>query len=224
MDSNDRANLVLLKKMVRVLFYILAIAFIGGEVGCRKVAIRPSYEELRPLLNSERIERVFGSYGIEVLEREPIRVSNLYSYKDGKRVCRTLAIVTFFDSIPEELSVPYQEIKQGSSLGATLKKAGWKVEKRHEHFGEITAGDRFRELAALEADSNDKSYALHIYTLWVEKNGENHPFSNIAEMHHPQYLKLEDLKKIYATNLEGNLEADTVDQQMIAIAQSASRN
>jgi len=208
--------------MIRILSYTILIALCGCELACRKAEPLRDYEALRLLLNSERIERIFGSYGIEVLEKNPIRVSNLYSQESGVRVCRTLAIVIFSDSIPDELALAYQEITQGSSLGATLKKAGWTIEKRHQFFGEISAGNRFRELAHLDADENDGDYAIHLYALWAAKEDSRHHFSTIAEIHHPQYLTLKDLKEIYATDLRENLIADSVDLQLIGIAKEAS--
>ncbi len=205
-----------------LLLLLFQVALFTCGVGCRNTATAPQYEELRPLLNSERIERIFGSYGIEVLESEPIRVSNLYSQENGKQVCRTFAIVDFSDSIPETLSAPYREIRKGGSLGATLKNAGWEIEKRHEFFGEAKAGKRFRDLAQLESDAGDTRYAIHIYTLWAKRDEQRHPFSTIAEIHHPQYLELEDLKGIYETDLSCNLDADTSDLEMIATAQTVS--
>src|SRR5690606_34722880 len=50
----------------------------------------------RELLNSERIERRFGSYGIDVLQSDGrYRVSNLYSVHDGAKICRTFAVVAY---------------------------------------------------------------------------------------------------------------------------------
>ncbi len=205
-----------------LLLSLFPVAFMIGGVACRNIATPPQYEELRPLLNSERIERIFGSYGIEVLESEPIRVSNLYSQENERKICRTFAIVDFSDSIPEALSAPYREIREGGSLGATLKKAGWEIEKRHEFFGEATAGNRFRDLAHLKSDAADTRYALHIYTLWVKREEQRHPFSTIAEIHHPEYLDLKDLKSLYNSDLSGNLVSDTSDLEMITITQSVS--
>ncbi len=210
-------------KIARHLIYFLLFALLGGTSSCKRVSAPPSLDELRPLLNSERIERIFGSYGIEVLEREPYRVSNLYSQDNEKRICRTLAIVMFSDSIPEELSASYQEIQQGASLGATLKKMGWTVEKRHQYFGEIQVGKQFRELAGLGHESDETTSALHIYALWAAKGNARHLFSTIAEVHNPQYLSLVDLKEIYVSELEGNLDTDASDLKMIAIAESVSK-
>lgn len=45
-----------------------------GDAAC------PAHDQLRPLLNSERIQSCFGSYGVEVLEQQGnLRISSLYS-------------------------------------------------------------------------------------------------------------------------------------------------
>jgi hypothetical protein len=42
------------------------------------------------ILNSERIEQTFGSYGIDVIASDALlRVSNLYSRHDGEKITRT---------------------------------------------------------------------------------------------------------------------------------------
>jgi hypothetical protein len=44
----------------------------------------PAMDQLRPLLNSERIQRCFGSYGVEVIEQQGnLRISSLYSLAVG---------------------------------------------------------------------------------------------------------------------------------------------
>ena len=54
------------------------------------------------LLNSERIEKQFGSCGIAVLPGEAgLRRSSVFSVHGGEQVCRTYAIVQFAEQ-PEE--------------------------------------------------------------------------------------------------------------------------
>ncbi len=84
---------------------------------------RPSAVALRPLLNSERIERVFGSYGLEVLESDgQIRLSSLYSLEGRRRVCRTFAMVLFPAEIDPRIAAEQAEIAAGGSIGAVFKK------------------------------------------------------------------------------------------------------
>ena len=143
-------------------------------------------------LNSERIEAKFGSYGIEVLEHRPIRVSKLYSTHDGERICRTFAVVDFEKDIPDELQPELEKILGGASLGATLKKASWQITKDGLFLGSLKPGQRFLNLAGLKANWSGE-VAIRIYQLNVQKSGTTTPFATIAEVHHPDYLTQKDL-------------------------------
>lgn len=138
-----------------------------------------------PILNSERIEAKFGSYGIEVLEHAPLRVSMLYSTHGDAKICRTLAIVSFSEPVAEALQPAMTEIKAGASLGATLKDAGWKVGKQYLHIGTIPAGPRFVELAQID---RAQPLALSIYRLSASRPGATHEVATLVEIHHPDYI------------------------------------
>ena len=54
------------------------------------------------ILNSDRIEQRFGSYGIEVLASEAgLRRSNLFSYEGDTAICRTYAVVQFAEPLDD---------------------------------------------------------------------------------------------------------------------------
>ncbi len=146
-----------------------------------------------PRLNSERIEAKYGSYGLQVLERDPVRVSMLYSTHGQRKVCRTLALVQFADPGPASLANELVRIRAGLSLGATLKKAGWTISKKHFHLGSVPAGPRFQELAGIEGSPE---LAVAIYDLFVRKGEETHRVATIIEIHHPDYLGLADLQRL----------------------------
>lgn len=78
------------------------------------------------MLNSERIEATFGSYGVQADScSEALRVSHLFSRHGQRRVTRTLALVQFEQPVPEALREPHGVVvDQGSSLGATLQAHG----------------------------------------------------------------------------------------------------
>lgn len=98
-------------------------------------------ETLRPMLNSERIEHIFGSYGVDASMHNGVRVSNLYSLNAGGRVpvclmespdpcygksTRTLALVTFVAPVNPLLETAHHEVTaHGKSLGTTLQGQGW---------------------------------------------------------------------------------------------------
>ena len=64
---------------------LLAMGLLAGtEATAQSAAVA---EQPRELLNSERIEQQFGSYGIDVLESDAeMRVSNLYSLSGQQKI------------------------------------------------------------------------------------------------------------------------------------------
>lgn len=67
-----------LNKRLLLLTGWLLLAWMGSAWS--KAPACPAYEQLRPLLNSERIQACFGSYGVEVLVQQGnLRISSLYS-------------------------------------------------------------------------------------------------------------------------------------------------
>ena len=73
------------------------------------------------LLNSERIEKRFGNYGIEIIAQQgSVRRSSLYSTENSLRTCRTYAIVQFVDPDIIELAGQHQAILSGESIGTTI--------------------------------------------------------------------------------------------------------
>lgn len=150
-------------------------------------------------LNSERIERYFGSYSVQVLEESAeLRVSSLNSRELSGPVCRTLAVVRYAGQPrPPSLQMAHREILRGGSIGATLTAAGWRVEKTTRYLGELslTADDlRLRELMQINAED---SLALHIYDLHGVRDRQRVAYATIVEIHHPDYLSASDLARIY---------------------------
>jgi len=149
----------------------------------------------RELLNSERIEQVFGSYGIEVLSSTPtLRVSKLYSMQDGREICRTFAVVVYPREIDGAIAAEHSAILAGGSIGATFAAAGWRVSKVHQYFGELPSTAR---VEALMGNIEPSPLAVHVYALGVSKGAEEIQYANIVEVHHPDYLDLADLVELY---------------------------
>lgn len=173
-----------------------------------------------PLLNSERIEARFGSYGVSVLGQSGDRRDTcLYSDDAGIRTCRTLAIVLFEPEGPDELSGPLQAIRAGASLGATLVSAGWSVTKVTRHIGSRFAsapGDA--RLARHFRIGLPATLALHIYDLRASRAGISYPVARLLELHHPDYLSITDLERIYGTRLDQSLTGDDIAEWKIRIA------
>jgi hypothetical protein len=179
---------------LRALCGLAALALGGGQLAWAQPA--PAVDTRTPeLLNSERIERTFGSYGIEVLESDArTRVANLYSIAGAARVCRTFAVTRYPTAIDPRLAAEHATIVSGGSIGATFAARGWTVLKTHRYFGEIDATPR---LAALMGGIDAARLAVHVYALDVAKDGTRLEYATIAEIHHPEYLDLEDIRAIY---------------------------
>ena len=165
------------------------------------VAAQPKVEpgvEGRPgsaLLNSERIEQRFGSYGIEVLESgAEYRVSNLYSGTGAQRICRTFAVVRYPPRVDPAFAAEHAAILAGGSIGAVFARAGWRVEKRHLSFGTLAATGRVASLMHIAVDT---PLAVHVYVLEIVKGQRRFQYAAIVEIHHPDYLRVADLRTIY---------------------------
>jgi len=149
----------------------------------------------RTLLNSERIARRFGSYGIEVLQSDSrVRVSNLYSEEGGMRTCRTFAVVVYPAALDGAIAAEQAEIANGGSIGAVFAAQGWQVVKTNLRYAEITAPDRVADLMRIARGTR---LATHAYELDVAKAGRSIEYAMLVEIHHPDYLRLDDLRSIY---------------------------
>lgn len=163
--------------------------------GC---ATAPLADPSRTLLNSERIEARFGSYGIEVLEdSDTLRVSNLYSVEDRGPVGRTFAVVRYAQPLDTRIAEEHATITAGGSIGAVFTAAGWRVEKRHRYVGEIPSEDSFDRVRALMGPLRTPTLAVHVYDLVLERPGASVVYATLAEVHHPDYLTAEALQRIY---------------------------
>ena len=151
------------------------------------------------LLNSERIEARFGSYGVAVLRNDPSgRISNLYSVHNGSRITRTLAIVTFHSPLPASLGDVHRRIVEGDSIGRTLKAAGWRVTKETFEICMATPEGAVTEWLDGMGLPSRVRLAHHRYELSIARNDEMARYATIAEIHHPDYLTVDQLVEIYA--------------------------
>jgi hypothetical protein len=171
----------------------------------------------RQLLNSERIAARFGNYAIEVVTSDPrVRVSNLYSETNGERTCRTFAVVRYPAAIDPALAVEHDEIVRGGSIGAVFAAHGWHVLKTNLRYFEIDAPERVAGLMHVAAGTR---LAAHAYELDVSKAGRTFRYALLVEIHHPDYLRRDDLRAIYgpadATGHEAAVE-DLLNAALVA--------
>lgn len=166
-----------------------AIAVVGLLAACAARA---------PMLNSERIEATYGSYGIEVLEANGSeRIANLYSVKDGQRTMRTYAEVRFAVPVDEALREEHALVVAGGSIGEVFKSRGWTVSKRDLRIGSDLLDASDRDVAELMRIEIPREVALHEYALLVGSSGRETEYAVIVERHHPDYLTESDLEAIY---------------------------
>lgn len=175
----------------------------------------------RELLNSERIEQTFGSYGIEVIENgEAVRVSNLYSGDGEDRVTRTFAVVQYPDEIDAAFAAEHETIVAGGSIGAVFTDNGWTVRKRHRFFGVLDSSPRVeRMMGGIAA----QALATHVYVLDVLKADAEFEYAAIVEVHHPDYLSLDEVRSIYGERYEPPIRVEGVEALLEALELTAGR-
>ena len=175
----------------------------------------------RQLLNSERIAQRFGSYGIDVLASDArVRVSNLYSETNGTRTCRTFAVVVYPAAIDPAIAAEHDEIARGGSIGAVFAAHGWQVVKTNLHYFEVDAPERIAGLMHVEAGTR---LAAHAYELDVAKAGRSIAYALLVEIHHPDYLRLDDLRSIYGEAEAAGRERALDDLLATALAAARGR-
>lgn len=154
--------------------------------------------EASGLLNSERIEAQFGSYGIDVIShRDGLRRASLYSTHDSGKVTRTYAIV-HFDDVPEVLlDEEHARILAGASIGATFKSAGWWIRKETLYIGSLDPGADVHGIRRMMQLSDAPALAMHVYRLHIKKEKQSIEYATIIELHHPDYMTPGRLQAIY---------------------------
>ena len=169
------------------------------------------------LLNSERIEKKFGSYGIEIIENTgSSRVSFLYSLdkncqqnlslKETQigihcKQYKTLAIVKFLDT--NDVIDEHTKILKGASIGATFKNQNWIIKKENILISEI----HNKENQIINEWSNNpdlEKFAIQIYDISLKKNQLQLKYAQIIEIHNPNYLIIDDLIEIYDESYQIN--------------------
>jgi hypothetical protein len=150
------------------------------------------------LLNSERIEQRFGSYGIKALTSEPgLRRSSLYSTHGDREVCRTYALVRFADQLDDRYCEEHAKVLAGHSIGAIFRSHGWDLHKQTMHIGRVALPTRASSIGELMQVDEPQGLALHVYQLLLVRNEQVFEYATIAETHHPEYLSERDLAELY---------------------------
>jgi len=165
------------------------------------------------LLNSERIQRRFGSYGIDVLASERgLRRSSLYSMNDGKVTCRTYAVVRFADQLDDRYGDEHKEVLAGNSIGATFRSHGWDLHKQTMHIGTLALPGQDSGIGSLMRLDGAHELALHVYQLLLVKDDQVFDYAMIIEAHHPDYLTSSELHSLYEYDTTNALNANEADE------------
>jgi len=163
------------------------------------------------LLNSERIEQQFGSYGIDVLASEAgLRRSSLYSSEGSERICRTYAVVSFKEDLDSSYGPEHSKVLAGNSLGEVFKANDWSMHKQTLHIGSFEIDQSGSEINRLMQFTAGQTLALHVYQLLLAKDEQVFEYATIVEAHHPDYLTQSDLLDIYHYDDSESLSADSL--------------
>jgi hypothetical protein len=165
-----------------------------------------------PLLNSERIEETFGSYGVDILQsNEDGRVSSLYSMSGDDKITRTFAVVKFSGPVRRAFADEHAQVVAGQSLGAVFKSAGWEIGKVSYFVGEMEIPAKYSLLTELMQIGLPQFLAAHVYQFVIRKDGRSFDYATIAELHHPDYLSADDLEAVYGEIIFDDSDRTTVD-------------
>lgn len=147
-----------------------------------------AWGEVTPTLNSDAIKATFGSYGVEVIyQADGTRVANLYSGHGADKVCRTLAVTEFTQPIDESLLKSHRAILAGASIGATLRTAGFTINKKLLIKTEVPANEAFVALANSTTTVGTPLFTK-VYALFAETRDSSMPYAVIAEAYHPAHF------------------------------------
>ena len=152
------------------------------------VLVNSSWAEVTPTLNSDAIKATFGSYGVEVISQgESTRVANLYSLSGNAKICRTLAVTEFVLPMDPALIEAHRLIRAGGSIGATLRSAGFTINKKLLVNTGTAAGDEFVSLTHGSVLVGAPLYTK-VYALLAQQGGLQVPYAVIAEAYHPEHF------------------------------------
>jgi len=152
------------------------------------VLVNLSWAEVTPTLNSDAIKATFGSYGVEVISQsDSTRVANLYSLSGDAKICRTLAVTEFVLPMDPALLEAHRLIRAGGSIGATLRSAGFTINKKLLIKTETAAGNEFVNLTHDSVLVGAPLYTK-VYALFAQQDDVQIPYAVIAEAYHPEHF------------------------------------
>lgn len=177
------------------------------------------------ILNSERIEQRFGSYGIEVLASEAgLRRTSLFSYDGDTATCRTYAVVQFAEHLDDRYDDAHSRVLAGKSIGATFKESGWGIQKNTLYVGSIRLPETQTQISELMRLSGAHDLALHVYQLVLVRDDQELEYATIMEAHHPEYLSESSLRELFEYDQQNPLPAADFTQLAKLVFGPQNRN
>lgn len=166
-----------------------------------------------PPLNSDRIQAIFGSYGVAVLqEDEQRRISSLYSETGGNPVTRTYARVEYLGEPRPEYREIHETIVAGASIGASFRRAGWEIRKQHLFIGELEVPASYSLLGELMQLSLPESLAVHQYLFVISNENRSFSYARITEVHHPEFAGADQLRRWYGEIILDDSNRDHIQE------------
>ena len=176
-------------------------------------------------LNSQRIEKRFGSYGVEVLASEAgLRRSSLFSFDGDTSTCRTYAVVQFVEQLDERYNDAHSKVLAGDSIGETFKEDGWDVRKKTLYIGSVRLPEPRTPIGDLMRLNGAHDIALHVYQLVLAREEIELEYAAILEAHHPEYLSAEDLQDIFEDATDTTLASAELAQLSELLFGAEDRN
>ena len=162
-------------------------------------------------LNSDLIEARFGSYGVEIREQtERRRTSRLYSDTNGVATTRTYAVVDFLGQETAPFADVHQSILAGASIGRRFREAGFSIRKQHLFIDELEVPATYVALADLMQIELPETLAVHQYLFIVSKDARSWVYARITEVHHPDFLSVDELRATYGEILFDDSNRDSI--------------
>ena len=181
---------------VACLFFAILLAACAGSSG---------------RLNSDMIEQRFGNFGVDILEQSAERrISSLFSGTGEQKTTRTYAVVDFVAPGRRAYAEEHATISAGGSIGETFRRAGWRIDKQHIFIGELDVPPEYRAIGELMKIALPATLATHHYLFTVTRDERSWNYATITEIHHPQYLTVEDLHDLYGEILFDDSNRDSI--------------
>lgn len=195
-------NAGILARMTRIRSNAICLLFASLLAACAASSGR---------LNSDMIERRFGSYGVDILEQTAERrISSLYSGSAEDRTMRTFAVVDFVAPDRRAYAEEHATILAGGSIGETFRRAGWTIDKQHIFIGELEIPGDYRVIGERMKIALPATLATHHYLFTVTREERSWNYALITEIHHPQHLTADSLRELYGEILFDDSDRDNV--------------